>query len=629
MSVPALESIYRARKDPKMLNCDHFCEEVGPDQACQRQPDPDGAPPANAIFTHDPRLSNKGPCQPNLSLNLQLAHHLPPQPELPHISTPPAPTGIVNVIYLLHATPRTTTLKMPVSSESTLSVPFHPPAPVPLTLSAARAERPRNVDRVFSFGPLELLALNRDVLKTISDFCPPGDALQLAMTCKDAYELAMPRVLADVSIGDPCFDDGPDRLYKFCRFMLANPPRRIRHLRALRLLEGAFARVHIVHGRERLDADFSSAEVLAELLRQADNLRVIHIRDAEPLFQFNPAVYEALAQLSSLKELSLYYIGNSTLKAISQLRSTPALIENGLWKDGPRPQGDITPFSNFVDSVKHLKLWECGCMLESIVDRHVWPNLHTLDIGGRIAKLSELAHAFPNLRRLTFYLEFSVKQETGPAACWPELDYLETSAPIPSFPSPARRLQLQYPIGATPGSHNSSDLKTLPLMEHANPVVLSITVSEAVPLTMLERMKGAMPSLRYLELVYTDACGRTGVRWPAFQEWVGRNLYILRTTAIVGLCIGYTGADDSASDPEMRAARYLSLARTLTRNIKSLQYVGVGLQDDTGGMYALDCTWYRVASRPADMDVVPVLETLPAVEGERVREALQLTPRPT
>ncbi len=97
----------------------------------------------------------------------------------------------------------------------------------------------------------------------------------------------------------------------------------------------------------------------------------------------------------------------------------------------------------------------------------------------------------------------------------------------------------------------------------------------------------------------------------------------------MGLCIGYTGADDSASDPEMRAARYLSLARTLTRNIKSLQYVGVGLQDDTGGMYALDCTWYRVASRPADMDVVPVLETLPAVEGERVREALQLTPRPT
>ncbi|KAI0826979.1 hypothetical protein BC628DRAFT_186587 [Trametes gibbosa] len=301
------------------------------------------------------------------------------------------------------------------------------------------------------------------------------------MTCKDAYDLAMPRVLADVSIGDPSHDDGPDRLVKFCRFMLADPRRRIRHLRALRLLEGAFARVHCVRSIERLEADFSPADVLADLFLQADNLRVVQIRDAEPLFQSHPAVYEALAQLPYLKELSLYYIGNSSLKAMSQLRSTPTIIENGLWKDGPRPQGDITPFGPFVESMRHLKLWECGCMLESIIDRHVWANLHTLQIGGRIAKISELAHAFPNLRRLTFFLEFSVKPETGPVTCWPELDYLETSAPIPSFPSPARRLQLQYPIGATPGSHNSSDLKTLPLMERANPVVLSCSVGSCPP----------------------------------------------------------------------------------------------------------------------------------------------------
>ncbi|KAI0777538.1 hypothetical protein BD413DRAFT_467910 [Trametes elegans] len=367
---------------------------------------------------------------------------------------------------------------------------------------------------------LKFLNLNRDVLKSISDFCAPADALQLALTCKDAYELAMPRVLSDITIGDPIMDDGPDRLRKFCDFMLADPRRRVRHLRALRLLEGAFARVHDVGGRERLDADFSPATVLARLLLQADNLRIIQIRDAEPLFQSDPAVYEALAKLTSLREVSLYYIGNSTLKALSQLRSTPAVIENGLWKDGPRPQGDITPFGPFVSSMRHLKLWECGCMLESVIDRHTWPNLHTLEIGGRIAKISELAHAFPSLRRLTFYLEFSVKPETGPAPCWPELDYLGTSAPIPSFPSPVRRLQLQYPIGATPGSPNSSDLKTLPLMERANPTVLACTISESVSDMMLERMKLSMPSLRYLELVYTDrTCGRNNVPWHAFQEW--------------------------------------------------------------------------------------------------------------
>ncbi|CDO77534.1 hypothetical protein BN946_scf184912.g33 [Trametes cinnabarina] len=481
---------------------------------------------------------------------------------------------------------------------------------------------------LFSYRRLRLLSLNRDVLKTIGDFCAPADALHLAMTCRDAYDLAMPRVLSDVSIGDPVFNDGPDRLHKFCNFMLADPKRRTRHLRALRLLEGAFARVTSVGGRERLDADFSSADVLANLLRQADNLRLIHIRDAEPLFQHHPAVYEALSQLTALNEVSLYYIGNSTLKAISQLRSTPAVIENGLWKDGPRPQGDITPFGPFVDSMRHLKLWECGCMLESVIDRHVWANLHTLEIGGRIAKISELAHAFPNLRRLTFYHEFSVKPETGPAPCWPELEYLETSAPIPSFPSPVRRLRLAYPIGSSPGLQSSSDLKTLPLTERTNPVVLSCTVSDSTSGIMLERMKSSMPSLRYLELVYTDGpCGRCGVQWNTFQEWTERNVEILRTTSLVGLCVGYAGAVDTSSSSSTRRRRCLYLARTLAKRVKSLKYIGVGSQDAEAGMYALDCAWFRVSSRPADEHATPVLETLSPAEGERVREMLLDTPR--
>ncbi|KAI0646183.1 hypothetical protein C8Q79DRAFT_961367 [Trametes meyenii] len=597
-----------------------FYEETGPDHSCQRQPDPDGGA-ATAIFKHDSRLS--------LSTNFKsgLALQLVPHPRL---SLPPPP-AYINLVYFLHPTPHAhpAFLKMPVSSESPLHGPYHlrPQLPHPSPSIHLRPERPRVLEISSLRGRLQLLSLNPDVLRIIGDFCAPLDALQFAMTCRTAYDLSMPRVLSDVSIGDPGEDDGPTRLEKFCRFMLAKPRRRIRHMRALRLLEGAFARVENVRGRDRLEADFSSADVLAKLLHQADNLRVIHIRDAEPLFQFNPAVYEALAHLTALKEVSLYYIGNSTLKAISQMRSRPAIIENGLWKDGPRPQGDVTPFGPFVESMKHLKLWECGCMLESIIDRHVWPHLHTLEIGGRIAKISELAHAFPSLRRLTFHLEFSVKPETGPAACWSELDYFETSAPIPSFPSPARRLKLQYPIGMTSGSHNASDLKTLQLIERTNPVVLSCTVSDAIPATMLERMKGSMPSLRYLELVQSS---RLAVPWHAFQRWTEHHIDILRTSSIVGLCIAYVGADVLHEEPaelEARRRRHASLARTLATEIGSLEYIGVGVQDATGGMYALDCSWYRVSSRPADGKGAPALEALGSFDGERIRQTLQDTPR--
>ena len=480
-----------SRSSQKMLSFNHFYDESVPDHSCQRQPDPD------PIFMHDPRRP------------LALPPLYPPAS-----SSPPA---IINVVYLLHAS--YPPLKMPIGE----SYPAHSSraALVPRT---PQAHTMPDLPHSAAFPAIQLLSLNRDVLSTISSFCDVPDALHLALTCKDAYDFTMPRILSDVSIGDPGDDDGPDRLDKFCRFMLADPHSRMKHLRALRLLDGAFARPTSSAGRASWDADFAPADILAQLLIQATNLRIIQIRDAEPLFQSHPAVYEALAQLPNLKELSLYYIGNSCLKAMSQLRSRPAIIENGLWKDGPRPQGDITPFGPYVNSLRHLKLWECGCMLESIIDRHIWPNVHTLDIGGRIAKISELAHAFPNLQRLTFFLEFSVKQETGPAACWPELDYLETSAPIPSFPSPARRLQIQYPIGARLSTQN--DLKTLPLMEKTNPVVLSCTISNSVTETMLERMKSSMPSLRYLELIVNDGSGRPNMQWPAFQDWVVRVLVV-------------------------------------------------------------------------------------------------------
>lgn len=430
----------------------------------------------------------------------------------PLCASNPEPPAIINVVYLLHAS--YPPLKFPIGEShlTTRSSPFHPRREQAYTMP--------DIPHPTPFRRIRFLTLNRDVLSAISSFCPVPDALHLARTCKDAYDFTMPRILADVSIGDPGDDDGPQRLEKFCNFMLAVPHSRMKYLRALRLLDGAFARPTTGGGRSGWGADFSPADILAQLLLQATNLRVVQIRDAEPLFQSHPAVYEALAKLPTLKELSLYYIGNSSLKAMSQLQSRPAVIENGLWKDGPRPQGDITPFGPYVNSLQHLKLWECGCMLESVIDRHAWPNVHTLDIGGRIAKISELAHAFPNLRRLTFFLEFSVKQETGPAVCWSELDYLETSAPIPLFPSPVRRLQIQYPIGARHGPQN--DIKTLRLIEKTHPVVLACTMSHTVSDSMLERMKSLMPSLRYMELILNDGVGRSSMQMQTFEDWVVR-----------------------------------------------------------------------------------------------------------
>ena len=66
------------------------------------------------------------------------------------------------------------------------------------------------------------------------------------------------------------------------------------------------------------------------------------------------------------------------------------------------------------------------------------------------------------------------------------------------------------------------DLKTLPLMEKTNPVVLSCTISYSLSQTMIERMKSAMPSLRYAELVLTDGSYGRGLTPQDMQLWVLR-----------------------------------------------------------------------------------------------------------
>ncbi|TBU38571.1 hypothetical protein BD309DRAFT_1083963 [Dichomitus squalens] len=329
----------------------------------------------------------------------------------------------------------------------------------------------------------------------------------------------MPHVVSDVSIGDPGVDDGPQ----------PSPELLPVHAQQAKVRQGPSRAASA-------GVDFSSAGLLIKVLSNALNLRVLHIRDAEPLFHSHSAVYESVTKLDRLKVLSLYYIGNICLKAISQLQGKLQVIENGLWKDGPRPQGDVTPFGRYVESLRHIQLWECGCMFESVIDRHVWPDVHTLDISGRIAKISALGRAFPNLRGLVFRMGFSVKQETGPVVCWPELDYLETNTPILLFPLRVRRLQLQYQISAKSGSQN--DLKTLRLMEKTSSVVPSVTLSHTLSEVSLGRMKSSMPSLPYMEIVVNDrACGRAGVQWQTFEDCVVQNPEIMPQTSLVGLCI--------------------------------------------------------------------------------------------
>ena len=72
-----------------------------------------------------------------------------------------------------------------------------------------------------------LLSLNYDVLSTILPLISSQDAAQLALTCRDAYSLALPRFLSDVSLGGLYHKPGGSavaQLKAFCNFALAPTP---------------------------------------------------------------------------------------------------------------------------------------------------------------------------------------------------------------------------------------------------------------------------------------------------------------------------------------------------------------------------------------------------------------------
>ena len=97
----------------------------------------------------------------------------------------------------------------------------------------------------------------------------------------------------------------------------------------------------------------------------------------------------------------------------------------------------------------------------------------------------------------------------------------------------------------------------------------------------------------------------------------------------MGFCIAYAGSSETTSVAalsEMRQRELAAVAQTLARAMKTLTYVGVGVQT-TASMYACDCLWFKVGPRPADEAAPPLLEPVPHADCGSLRERLQDTPR--
>ncbi|KAH9830147.1 uncharacterized protein C8Q71DRAFT_717290 [Rhodofomes roseus] len=327
--------------------------------------------------------------------------------------------------------------------------------------------------------------------------------MQLALTCRDAYDVAMPRFLSEVVLGGTSVMDGPEQITLFCRYMLEDPQNRIRHLRVLEIVEGAFVSAEGEGGGAWV-ADFSCAAILADMLRKATNLRKLAIRDLEPLLQHEPAIADAMSHLTRLQDLSFYLVGKCTLEMLGRTKCHPYRLEFGMWKDGPRVAGDTKAFDEYASSLHTVNLWQVACLLESFGPDYVGEGVRVLGLGGRVPLLSTICREFPNVRTITFAPECSVKEE-APTANWTSLDHVDTSSPLPFFSCNVRRLDLRYVLGVVQTRLSRMQVidRTVKLLTQTKPVVLSCKIKEEQGDTIVERLVPVISQVRFLEVAYT------------------------------------------------------------------------------------------------------------------------------
>lgn len=395
-------------------------------------------------------------------------------------------------------------------------------------------------------------------------------------------------------------------------------------------------------------ADFSCAAILADMLREATNLRKLAIRDLEPLLQHQPAIAEAMSHLPRLKELSFFLIGKCTLEMLKHTTCHPYRLEFGMWKDGPRVAGDTAAFDEYAPSLHTVNLWQCACLLESFGPEYVGEGVRVLGLGGRVPLLSTICREFPNVRTITFAPECSVEEE-APTANWTSLDHVDTSSALPSFACTVRRLDLRYVLGATQTRLNKTQVidRTVRLLTQTKPVVLSCKIDEDTGDDIVERIVPTLSQVRFLEVTYT----------PPQPELQGQGMFPLMsnmnhwTVSLVrcSCCTANPVADASAplqgeffrrfskvplvglafaiaTDPVSFGRNVQETARLAAVHIPTLQFISVGVSPKREGVSVPTPMYFRVPMRGKEQEVA--LDRIVCEQGELLRDELRMLVRP-
>ncbi|KZS99954.1 uncharacterized protein LAESUDRAFT_816785 [Laetiporus sulphureus 93-53] len=463
---------------------------------------------------------------------------------------------------------------------------------------------------------MDFLSLNLDVVYSVLGYIQPIDALQLAMTCRAAHDIAIPRFLSHVVLGHEWCRVRPAQIAQFCSYVLADGKVRIPCIKALTLHNTAFM-TGSGQACLRVEYDYSAAVLLAQVLQRASRLARIDVYRAEHLLQSAPELANALLVLPSLEDLRLRGVGPHALRVLSMMQSGPQNLE----LEFARSVNDKTSTNHrqaeflhsFTSSVLSLSLTRPFHFMEELKSDVVWPKVRRLEVRGDIYRLSTLVQTFPNVR--TLYIGGALLEDSATTpAKWPALDFVSISSPAPLCCA-VRRLELRYDLEilALPLFDIWSS-GTMALLRQTSPAVLTCYTN----MRMLKWIANNVSSLRFMQIFAHEPIYPSGANAEDIESWIGTIVSLLAALPLVGITVARSTTDAG------REHAVQKLAAIVAAEIKTLQYVGLNLTTSYHSWANYHFVWFKVVSRSGD---TPHLKRLTDWHGDTVERQLLATPR--
>ncbi|OBZ72208.1 hypothetical protein A0H81_07425 [Grifola frondosa] len=454
---------------------------------------------------------------------------------------------------------------------------------------------------------MSFLSLNDDVLLALVSYLSPRDALQLSLTGRAIYPIA----IQQVPTAARCEDS--EKLGEVHDYMLSDIPNRAHRLKELT----------IANFKESLGCDYEQyAKLVGDLLEQAMNLKRIVIEGFAELLETDPRIGDAFIALTKLEFVKVFDARTAEcFQVIERMRSNPRVLHVGGLETASAYSLLFSSIASFTKPL-HLHLTAFGdSESETEYAPMSLPHVRGLTLEESIVPWDALVDTFPNVRCLELCDVGLIHSLDG--KCWPKLRHLMLAGDLEYIENLDTLCQVH---GLDVLELKVSDV--LNAVRVISPVFLSCAVRMTAKRPFWQGLIRAAPRMKALEIDLhrhssSEKCDRT--------QWLPRVPLLLDMLPVVYLRINMPcqpfprNSDDNTfiSDEEIK----LTLPDIIAKAIPTLRYfvLAVGQKGDPASSESFPLgdsvgqsvfSWWRITGDSSER----TLTEIPPWEGERVRQ---------